>query len=351
MIARTRRRPGFTLIELMIVIGIMVVLATLGFLFLPNLDRNKGVPNAVAQLTGWINLSKAQALRDHRPHGIRFIQDPNNPTRCTAIQYIEQPDAVAPRGPGITLELTTPNPNPNPNPLNQWSTATLKVGPPGNANPINWDGGVDAGDFLELTGGPNGLFQIRAVLPSGGAPRSVLLLDDMVVGTEPPPSPPGPPNQQRYINMTTGFRVIRAPRPLAGEAPVQLHRDVYIDLMNCYPCPLNLGPPVNPSGAPYGNAATQYIAGGWGPTNNGLLDPSQSPPNPPNNIDLMFNSSGFVASAPTGMLILTVRHVDRPNDALLVCVYTRTGKVTTHVVNDVGLDPYSEVRKGTNPGL
>ena len=42
----TCRRRGFTLIEMLLVIGILIILITLAALFLPNLDRHKGVPNA-----------------------------------------------------------------------------------------------------------------------------------------------------------------------------------------------------------------------------------------------------------------------------------------------------------------
>src|SRR5262245_15189806 len=103
MTARTRRRPGFTLIELLIVIGIIILLAALGFLLVPNLDRNKGVPNGATQLQGRINLSKQQALRDKSPRGIRLIHDGNG--RCRSLQYIEQPEPIAPRAPGVYLEL------------------------------------------------------------------------------------------------------------------------------------------------------------------------------------------------------------------------------------------------------
>src|SRR5262245_43953297 len=99
------RRSAFTLIELMVVIGIIVILATLAVLFLPNLDRNKGVPNQITQMHGWFNIAKQQALRDGVPHGIRLIPDLDNPTRVTTLQYIEQPEPVAPRGPGIKIDM------------------------------------------------------------------------------------------------------------------------------------------------------------------------------------------------------------------------------------------------------
>src|SRR5580765_6177849 len=91
-------RRGFTLLELLVVMGIIIVVASLAILFLPNLDRHKGVPNATTQLHGWVNLSKQHALRDHAPRGIRLIYDPSNPTRCTSLQYIEQPEPLAPGG-------------------------------------------------------------------------------------------------------------------------------------------------------------------------------------------------------------------------------------------------------------
>src|SRR5687767_8354941 len=100
MTLRHRTRTAFTLMEMLVVIGIILVIATIGLYLVPKLDRHKGVPNAVAQFHGWINLSKQHALRDQAPRGLRLIHDGDG--RCTSAVYIEQPDPVAPQGPGVT---------------------------------------------------------------------------------------------------------------------------------------------------------------------------------------------------------------------------------------------------------
>ena len=130
--------------------------------------------------------------------------------------------------------------------------------------------------------------------------------------------------------------MIRSPRPLVGEPLVQLHKDVYINLTWCYPCPINLGPQVGPPNpTPYGNYFTY---------------PQQWSPSGP--LDILFNASGNVANAPTGQLILCVQHKERPTDMLFVVVYTRTGKVSAVSLYDVGgADPYSLARDGRGSGL
>jgi prepilin-type N-terminal cleavage/methylation domain-containing protein len=336
------RRRGFTLIEMLLVIGILIILITLAALFLPNLDRNKGVPNAATQVEGWIRLSKNQALRDGAPRGIRLIPDPNNPSQCRQLQFIEQPDPLAPRGVDpsgrrIGLLISTSNPNaPNPPvyppPPNAVCTATLVfIDPTTNqpaaennwddpTNPANWQ--IFPGDILELTGSPNALAMITLV--SGTTqPRSTLTLAQPIDGTDVAP-----------LLLTDGFRVIRSPRPLAGEPALDLHKDVYIDLSNCYPVPAIPGVTPDPN-----NIGTKL--GSWSLTGN---------------IDILFNSNGLVANATTGQLIIPVRHVDRPNDVVFVVVYTRTGKVSAVPVSaDFPLqqpsDPYGFARDGRSPGL
>ena len=313
-----RPRPAFTLIELLVVMGIMVVIATLGFLFLPNLNRNKGVPNATTQLEGWIRLSRSQALRNGAPRGIRLIDDGGG--HVTSLQYIEQPEPVAPRGPTVALIVST---SPPAGYVGTWPTYPY---PPGSSTTAllskNWNDDplnpqVSAGDFLELTGSPNVVAMITGV--SGGT----LTLDRVIDGTDAAP-----------LTLTDGFRVVRSPRPLQGEPLLQMHKDAYIDLTYGSPCPTNLAPAAETNG--FANVAD------WSPTKN---------------LDILFTSSGQVANAPTGQIMLCVRHVDRDtggsgSDRLLVIIYTRTGKITAVDWNDVpGTDPFVLGRDGKSSGL
>ncbi len=320
-----RPRPAFTLIELIIVMTLMVIIASLGFLFLPNLNKNKGVPNATTQLEGWIRLSKGQALRDGAPRGVRLIladandarYDPNSPfTRVTALQYIEQPEPVAPRGAGITLTIQR-------NISNGFYTATLSGGDPWQVR------GVEVGDYLEITASPFVIARITAV--SGLS----LQLDRAIDGTDTTP-----------LTLTDGFRVIRAPRPLQGEPMLQLHKDVFVDLTYCSPFPTSMA---LLGAAPSPETNNYSILADW--------SPAKDPITGLNYLDILFNSSGQVANAPTGQIMLCVRHVERDtggsgSDRLLVVIYTRTGKVTAVDWNDVpGADPFALARDGKSSGL
>jgi prepilin-type N-terminal cleavage/methylation domain-containing protein len=385
MTLRHRTRTAFTLMEMLVVIGVILVIATIGLYLVPKLDRHKGVPNAVAQLHGWINLSKQHALRDQAPRGLRLIHDGDG--RVTSAVYIEQPDPVAPQGPGVTVDvrvmpvmdpvlfptmpgnvgLTTvvtlfrngpPPPPPNP----------LYVPPgqfPANQNQwMDWEG-VQPGDYFELTENPRTVATIRRFTypyppdvppgpqppanPVGPAKFAQLVLDRIIEGTE----------SGAGFHRTTGFRVIRSPRPLIGEPMLQMHKDVFVDLTACYPCPLNLDAPAGPAN----NLFYQFpVYNGSAPQGPGWMSWSPLPipfaqrrPQPVpvdvNHIDILFNKSGFVANAPTGQYIIAVRHKERPEDMLFITIYTRTGKITQNIWNAVGPDPYLFTRDGSTPGL
>jgi prepilin-type N-terminal cleavage/methylation domain-containing protein len=374
MAMRPARRSAFTLIELIVVIGIVVVLATLAVTFLPNLDSHKGVPNGISQLHGWVHLSRMQAMRDGTARGVRLIDDGGG--RVTSMQYIEQPEPVAPRGPGIRIYIRTepcydpllfPN---NPGQIGMLSVVTLfqdtagvsnqlsYKNPPPDQNPtpwIDWGGpnglGVNPGDYFQLTGSPSAIAGIRRFTttnpqvtpptpPNGSHPFGQLVLDRVIEGTDTlvqDPTPPPPPFNGPVIVASDGFRVIRQPRALTGEPTLQLHKDIFIDLTRSHPCPWYLAQQFSPN---------YQASAPWSPS----VDPGTGQAY----LDILFNSSGTVANAPFGQVFLWVQHNDRPNDNLILSIYTRTGKVAPYTIADpsgVSVDPYGFARAGQTPGL
>lgn len=340
MVPHPRSRRGFTLIELLVVIGISLAIAGLAVAFLPHLDRHKGVPNGITQIQGWLNVTKMQALRDKAPRGLRLIHDGTG--RITSVVYIEQPDPIAPSGPNIEAWVMARNPNelnPPPNNLpptpnfNEGQVTLVNAAVPGAPVPMTWEG-VEVGDYFQITDTPAIVARIVGIDTPPGAPsppRSRLTLDRPVDGTE----------TNIPLRLASGFRIIRAPRPLAGEPALQLHKDIYIDVANCYPCP------VIPANAGITIDTNWNYYAPWGSVPNGAptINGQEF------HIDILFNSYGTVANAPAGYYGIFVRHIDRPAEQAALVIYTRTGKISAITPNDAGGDPYQFAKDGKNPGI
>jgi prepilin-type N-terminal cleavage/methylation domain-containing protein len=321
-------RTAFTLVEMIVVIGIILVLATLvaAVLSAPLLVQEKARRGG-DQLQQWLRKSKSQAMADQAPRGVHLIRDPSSPDPTKPwireLEYIEQPSDYIVMLPGNVSAGIPAQPNGLTVAVNSATTppsgiATLAtVTTPGQYDftgglfngttvqddpnwPVHGDkivNGVMAqpGDYLEVQGGGL-LYRITNVTPSG------LLLDRAPV-----------------IPMTTPtlqYRIIRQPRPLAGETPLKLPQDVIIDTGLSLPPPTNAG-----SG------------------------------------DLLFSPSGRLLG-PLGaqtQVVLWVRDVTRDsptdNSPVLVSIYARTGFIAVHPVNIAGPDFYSFTRDGRLSGM
>jgi hypothetical protein len=99
---RLSRRPAYTLLELLVVVGLIVVLATLTVAVAnSSLVDSYRVVGAADRLSGWLLNAKTRALRDRTPIGVRLIRGSDNPTDpeyfiLRSAQLIEMPVLYAP---------------------------------------------------------------------------------------------------------------------------------------------------------------------------------------------------------------------------------------------------------------
>ncbi len=201
---RAARRPAFTLIELLVVIALIVVLAAIAIVTIPLLQSQQKATQQGSQVAAWLGNTKAVALRDQRPTGLRLISDPTNPQFVRQLVLVQTPEdftggTVFP--PVLLLSATNPNPPPN---VIQISGANFQ--PFGVTDVL--DQPVQAGDYFEVNGGGL-LYQIVAV-------------NDFQTLTLSRPVD--------FINSTPRYRILRQPRRKQGEESLNLSGNVAIDL-------------------------------------------------------------------------------------------------------------------------
>lgn len=299
------RRIGLTLIELVVVVGIIVILLGIGAAFLPGLQGNQKVQTGVDRIAQWLLIAKNRAKHDGLPTGLRFLLT-NNPTADPAppngnpyltvsqFMYVQQPDPLFgdPGASTLVSAFTIPDlPLTNPPTYKQQQAQVLFTNNPDfvggdAANPL-----VQAGDYLELFGGGT-LYQIASVQPSVLNPADNKTYVALQLNTNPTTLPgaiiPGP-------NGTTSWRIIRQPRRLPGEDVLTLPQDIVVDLSVM---PL----PVAPAQVPV-------------PITSWATPRSQNVPARAGSYEILFSPSGGVIgqTAQTGKILLWVRDATVPS--------------------------------------
>lgn len=312
-----RRSAGFTLVELLVVMLLILVLATLVVAFAPKLAERQKVPRGADLLQGWLLIAKQRAKRDQLPTGIRFQPDPDNPNLYRELQYIQKPDdltigqiiynpIVLGKGPFIlTLKA---------------GTGSFLGGYKSTDDRSLWP--VQPGDYVELKGGGlvHRITDVKASqLTLASDPRYPIL-------TYP------------IITPTADYRIIRAPRPLVGEANLDLPKDIAVQ-----------GNILGPPAITYGSIPPQ----------------ASSPPVP---FDILFSPAGPVVGSAVSSnvpgvgseaVIFWVRDAtldpspldeSKSGEPLLVTVYVKTGLIAVHPVSPAP-DYFTAVKDGRSSGL
>jgi prepilin-type N-terminal cleavage/methylation domain-containing protein len=290
-------RRAFTLIEMLVVIAIILVLAALAAAFMPRVQDSTKLTSGIDQLEQWLLTAKMRAKRDGLATGIRLIADANNPGMYSQAQYVQQPDPLSggwlsiTQTPGsVVYSSGTPPvylnggiclPTPN-------LTATPPI-PAGHVQFANVDftlGGtgllVLPGDYLEIR--DSGVYLIGPTVQAPYNPANTLQLGSLVATTyfsTPWPSSASPQVWQSTYEQslsltapTTNYRILRQPRPILGENPLQLPGNLAVDL-NVVPSP----PSTSTTPFTYSHVAA-------GPTGQ---------------IDILFSPSGAVVGANAGL--------------------------------------------------
>ena len=171
---------------------------------------------------------------------------------------------------------------------------------------------VQPGDYLEVRDG--GVYQIGAVTGQTSIQLATAYGSTLNISTP-----------------TTNYRILRQPRILIGEAPLQLPNNFAVD--------------------------TTLIPRQSSPATRQFIGPTSGQHNALCNFEILFSPSGAVVgtNAGNGKVLISVydtamNHFDSINRAGIVGVQARTGFIGAYSVAP-GLDPFAFVESGRESGL
>lgn len=369
-------RRGFTLFELLVVMGIMLSLA--GLLVLGGLSYGdqKRVSSTADQLQQYLLIAKSRAKRDKAPRGIRFLVNAQT-NLCNQLLYVgDQPDWNGGITSSFSIGWEWSPANAQGRPIDGKSIPVYRAHGLGLANfgpfdqadrsnpqtaPHRDAWAIQSGYYLELYGGglANRITNFSDLRPNLVQPGTVDVVLDLTgpnVTWTPwtAANPYGLPNYPDYPNLaqskpTAQYRIIRTPMPIQGEEPIQLADATAID----FNTNSTFGNPID---------ASKVTGGVY-------------------QVDILFSPTGAVTNwrLGTDKIILWVRDTSQPGsgpaglaqpwdvEPHLITVFTRTGLIASYPIDrtpisaataqqlkldpTTPIDPYSLTRSGESSGL
>lgn len=311
-------RRAFTLVEILVVMGAVIILTAISLAVVANIGERDATTDAVALTRQWLNQAKNRAGRDNAPRGVRLVvgPDPNNiaktsPFWVTELQFIEAPPILV-TYPAANLDAAPTGSLTDPA---VWITYQISQGPPTNM-------GSTAGDVIgkqlqivNLTSAiaiqivPNSILQlpllgtwhriqaVTSVTPMTGLSTGLfavtVTLDSM---PDAPLGAAGAVAGPCYV--TQHFGITSPPRPLMAEPPLQLPKNICIDLT-----PSTIPPAGPPPAPPYLDSPSKPSAAG-----------------PATDYDILFSPTGQVlpvgaAAGIDGQIFLWVRDYTKLRNA------------------------------------
>jgi prepilin-type N-terminal cleavage/methylation domain-containing protein len=208
-------RGAFTLVELVIVMAIIVTVAAITALVLPDILRSDKLTQGTNLIQGMLLAARQRAIRDQVPSGVRFYQiaDPvtnpgvNSRIICTEAVYVEKPDDFVITTDKITL---------NGSGMAQAASADFSGGiylVVSAANAVAEEFPVQFGDYLVIN---NQASMITCVSQSAGTRYDTLSVLNTGNFTSTP------------TGTGTAYSVQRAPRRVRGEDSVKFPSDIVV---------------------------------------------------------------------------------------------------------------------------
>lgn len=293
----TNTRRGFTLVELLVAIGVLIALAAIAVVALPDINKQRGVDNAAAEVQGYLLIAKNRSARDKVERGVRFTFDTSTGL-CRSVQYIGRPDNYVPPT-GSTLSATGGGGTAP-------TTVTLTV--PSTETVTSF---LQAGDVLEIAE-TGSVYSLLGVTGSGTTYTLTI-----TPGLEEAAGLSG-----TYSLNDAGFRFVRTPRPLLGEKPLQLDQDVAINF---------------DSSAAVTTQADFTLTSG--------------------RLDILFTPTGTAYTLPDAnaraaiIFAMTDESLDPSAEARLLTVYPKTGAIGSFKPNTGTANIYQDAEEGQNFGL